>query len=531
MNLRLVFKFASILCLSSARARSRKPKSLKNLIYISVALALAAAMLSYFIGLNLPKNPTVMQTIVRFISLLPLLTLAIVLYYGLVFELYSGYSQSSIHAANWLPITPAEYVMASSLSTIFFTLPILLSLLGGLLTLSLALGLIFIYTFAAVISILSAFMGGVFVEILKTLIEKAAASISQRSGKLTLPLRLTVTILIVMAFACIGNTGALISSLGTISEIMEAGWMIPIFWPSLAIMQLAQSSPLPAIGFTVTTIILLGAIFEAGVYLRGKYWVPVEPTIRLGTGRYAPRKGLLRRLGLSPAETAVARKEFKTFFRRRDTVELLALPIIFIAVPLIYGWQRTMDPLNLLAQTLIGCTLFWILASSTSIGREKEGFANLLIAPIDPREILKGKFIASIIFSIAPTTIILLTISLILRLRLETMLALLAAGYIGIIETTAIGLVFGSRYPDFTTAPRARSITRMGLLLSMVTSVVAVALTWSPLIVYKLIHPDFLSIYSAVATTMIIGSIVTTIAYKSALQSLRELCISQGDLL
>ena len=179
----------------------------------------------------------------------------------------------------------------------------------------------------------------------------------------------------------------------------------------------------------------------------------------------------------------------------------------------------------------MGCTLFWILASSTSIGREKEGFANLLIAPIDPREILKVKFIASIIFSIAPTTIILLTISLILRLRLETMLALLAAGYIGMIETIAIGLVFGSRYPDFTTAPRARSITRMGLLLSMITSVVAVALTWSPLMIYKLLHPDFLSIYSAVAMTTIIGSIVTTIAYKSALQSFRELCISQGDLL
>jgi len=187
----------------------------------------------------------------------------------------------------------------------------------------------------------------------------------------------------------------------------------------------------------------------------------------------APRKGLLRRLGLSPAEAAVAKKEFKTFFRRRDTVELLALPIIFIAIPLIYGWQRTIDPLNLLAQALMGCTLFWILASSTSIGREKEGFANLLIAPIDPREILKVKFIASIIFSIAPTTIILLTISLILRLRLETMLTLLAACYIGVIETAAIGLVFGSRYPDFTTAPRARSITCTGLLLSMITSVMA----------------------------------------------------------
>jgi len=531
MNLRLVFKFASILCLSSARARSRKPRSLKNLIYISIALTLAAAMLSYFIGLNLPGNPTIIQIMVQFISLLPLLTLAIVLYYGLMFELYSGYSQSSIHAANWLPITPTEYVMASSLSTIFFTLPLLLPLLGGLLTLSLTLGLTFIYTFAAAISILSPFMGGVLVEILKTLIERAATSISQRSGKLTLPLRLTVAILIVVAFACMGNLGILISSLGTISEIMEAGWMIPIFWPSLAIMQLAQSSLLPAIGFTVMTIILLGALFEAGAYLRGRYWVPVEPTIRLGPGKYAPRKGLLGRLGLSPGEAAIARKELKTFFRKRDTVELLALPIIFIVIPLIYGWRRTMDPLNLLAQALMGCILFWLLASSTSIGREKEGFANLLIAPIDPREILKGKFIASIIFSIAPTTIILLTISLILKLRLEAVIALLAAGYIGMIETTAIGLVFGSRYPDFTTAPRARSITRMGLFLSMIASVVAVAITWSPLMIYKLFHPDFLSIYSAAAMTMIIGSIITTIAYKSALQSFRKLCISQGDLL
>jgi len=531
MNLRLVFKFASILCLSSARARSRKPKSLKNLIYISIALTLAAAMLSYLIGLNLSGNPAMIQIVVQLIFLLPLLTLVIVLYYGLMFELYSGYSQSFIHAANWLPITPTEYVMASSLSTIFFTLPTLLPLLGGLLTIFLTLGLASIYVFAAAMSILGALMGGVLVEILKTLIERAATSISRRSGRLTLPLRLTATILIIVAFACIGNSRVLISYLGMISEIMQAAWMIPIFWPSLAITYLAQSNPLPAIGFTTMTIILLGAIFEAGAYLRGRYWVPVEPTIRLGPSKYVPRRGLLGRLGLSPGEAAVARKELKMFFRRRDTAGLLALPIIFVVMPFLYGWQQTIDRLNLLVQALMGCILFSLLASSTSIGRERDGFANLLIAPIDPKEILRGKLIASIILSTAPTTIILSTISLILRLRPEAIIALLAAGYIGMIETTAIGLIFGSRYPDFTTAPRARSITRMGLLLSMITSSVAVTLTWTPLIVYKLLHPELLPIYSAVAMTMIIGSIITIIAYKSALQSIRELCISQGDLL
>ena len=179
----------------------------------------------------------------------------------------------------------------------------------------------------------------------------------------------------------------------------------------------------------------------------------------------------------------------------------------------------------------MGCILFSLLVSSTSIGRERDGFANLLIIPIDPGEILKGKLIASVILSTAPTTIILLTIGLILGMRPEAMIALLAAGYIGMIETTAVGLIFGSRYPDFTTAPRARSITRMGLLLSMITSGVAVALTWTPLIIYKFLHPEFLPIYSATAMTMIIGSIITIIAYKLALQSFRELCISQGDFL
>ena len=531
MNLRLVFKFASIICLSSARARSKKPKSLKTLIYTSIALTLAAATLSYLIGLNFSGNPAVIQIVIQLIFLLPLLTLAIVLYYGLMFELYSGYSRSFIHAANWLPITPVEYVMASSLSTVFFTLPTILPLLGGLLTLSLTLGLTSICTFAAAISILGALIGGILVEILKTLIERTATSISRRSGRLTLPLRLMATILLIVAFACIGNSRVMISYLGMISEIMRAGWMIPIFWPSLAITYLTQSNPLLATSFTIMTIILLGALFKAGAYLRGRYWVPVEPAIKLGPSKYIPKRGLLGRLGLSPGEAAVARKELKVFFRRRDTAGLVALPIIFVVMPFIYGWQRTMDPLNLLVQALMGCILFSLLASSTSIGREEDGFANLLIAPLDPREILKGKLIASIILSIAPTTIILSIISLTLGLRPEAIIALLAAGYIGMIETAAIGLIFGSRYPDFTTAPRARSITRMGLLLSMITSGVAVALAWTPLIIYKLLHPEFLPIYSAAAMTMIIGSIITIMAYKLALQSFRDLCISQGDLL
>ena len=59
----------------------------------------------------------------------------------------------------------------------------------------------------------------------------------------------------------------------------------------------------------------------------------------------------------------------------------------------------------------------------------------------------------------------------------------------------------------------------------------SIALAWTLLIIHKLLHPEFLPIYSAVAMTMIIGSIITIVAYKLALQSFRELCISQGDLL
>ncbi|MDJ0269513.1 MAG: hypothetical protein NXY59_03000 [Aigarchaeota archaeon] len=49
-------------------------------------------------------------------------------------------------------------------------------------------------------------------------------------------------------------------------------------------------------------------------------------------------------------------------------------------------------------------------------------------------------------------------------------LALVVAGYTALVETVMIGTYFSSRFPDFTTTPRARFIRPLGMFLTMITA-------------------------------------------------------------
>ena len=184
MNPRLVLKLAAVLSLSSLRARrgsaANKWSSLKLIMASGLAGFLASAAIAYHLCFMISAEFNLSQPLFQFLSFLPLLSITAVLFYGIMFELGRDPSLSSIHAVNWLPITPAEYVASSTLSTIFFTLPLLSILWGGLLGLSAAMGLIQLWAFSAALSILGMMIGGSMTEVLKALISGLSSSMYRR---------------------------------------------------------------------------------------------------------------------------------------------------------------------------------------------------------------------------------------------------------------------------------------------------------------------------------------------------------------
>jgi len=525
MNPSLVFKLAAVLSLSSLRASKKgavsRWRSLKLIMASALAGFSASTAIAYHLYSIVSTKFDLSQPLLQFLSFLPILSIMAVLFYGIMFELGRDPSLSSIHAVNWLPITPTEYVVSSTLSTIFFTLPLLSILWGGLLGLSAAIGLIQLWVFSAALSVLGMMIGGSITEILKALMSRFSSSMYRRRGRTVIVLRVASTTALIILFMLAMNVNVLLRVLSWLTGAVEMIWALPLFWLSLAVIKFVQVDLVSSATFSALSIGFFAAMLKLGISMRGRYWAPSEPSIRLSSGEYIPRFGLLRRLGLSPAESAIARKDLRTFFRRRETASLIAVPIMFIVIFLISG----LDPerIYVIGQPVAGILLFAMMLSSTSIGREGSGILNLLAAPIRTFEIMRGKLASTLILSAPPLALLLAALSLVLSLRPEAIIALTIGSYVALLESSIIGLIFGARYPDFTTVPRARFITQKGLLLCMAVIGVAVAGTISPLMIYKLLHPQFLGLHTATSLTVVIGAAVSFIAYRLTSRSFSSL--------
>ena len=530
MNPRLVLKLAAVLSLSSLRARrgsaANKWSSLKLIMASGLAGFLASAAIAYLLCFMSSAEFNLSQPLFQFLSFLPLLSITAVLFYGIMFELGRDPSLSSIHAVNWLPITPAEYVASSTLSTIFFTLPLLSILWGGLLGLSAAMGLIQLWAFSAALSVLGMMIGGSITEVLKALISGLSSSMYRRGGRMAIALRVASTTALIILFMLAMNVNVLLRVLSWLTGTVEAMWALPPFWPSLAVIKFVQADLVSSAAFSALSIGFFAATLKLGISTRERYWAPSEPSIRLSSGEYIPRFGLLRRLGLSPAESAIAKKDLRTFFRRRGTASLIVIPTMFIVIPLISGPDP--EKIFVIGQPIAGILLFAMMLSSTSIGREGSGILNLLITPIKASEIMRGKLASTLILSAPPLALLLAAMSLALSLRPEAIIALTIGSYIALLESSIIGLIFGVRYPDFTTIPRARFITQKGMLLCMAATSAAIAATLTPLMTYKLFHPQFLDLHTATAIATAIGAAISIAAYKAASRSISQLHFIRG---
>lgn len=83
---------------------------------------------------------------------LPLVAVGVVLVAGVMFELTTTAKFAGSDAANWLPVTPAEYVSASASAIAYTYSPAVALALGGLLPFALAGGIVATYVASALFS-------------------------------------------------------------------------------------------------------------------------------------------------------------------------------------------------------------------------------------------------------------------------------------------------------------------------------------------------------------------------------------------
>jgi hypothetical protein len=474
-------------------------------------------------------SPLVLQAL---ISLPVLMTFAVILA-GLMFELGQGSAVSSSEAVNWLPVSPREYVAASSLS-VSLLYSFFLALAAGItLPLTLALGLFHLWPVMMILSVVSIFLGAFVVECLRALVNRVSSSVYKRKGRLAIITRLVALIILFSIIQLAFQPYVLYWVLGQIVGGIEAFWVVPFVWPSIALISLAGYDLVHTTIFVSLSVVFALAIYEAACQLRLRYWSPVPVSISLGgSSGYAPQASFRGGWGFDSLAVVLAMKEFRALVRRKELARFLAIPVViavsflapFVASP---GGGRAPG----FFLTFLIAFIVPLMFSSICIGQEGNSIMNLLSLPISVNDVIKGKLAPTWLISGLTTFGLIGILEILAPLGLSDMLASFVVAGLAIVINSFIGLGIAARWPDYTVGSRSRYVTLTGFIIGFIFAGLATLAVFVPIALHLITSGGVLGPIPAfsfdpllmLAISIMIGSTLTVISYTFCKKGIQEL--------
>ncbi len=524
MNWSTVLSLANVLFKSYFRASRSGRRSLFSNPKIIVFLDIIFFAVPFvFLSFLLPLVPLEFTSFVPVLAIQSLIVIPTILtssvtLSGILFELGQASGLASSEAVNWLPVSPREYVLASSLSVEFTYSILLFFCLGVTIPLALSLGMLTLIPLFTLISALAYIWGAVIVEVLRSVMNRISTTFYKKSGRLGIILRIALVIILLAAVQFAFNPYILYTVLSSIVEGLSLVWFVPLVWPSVAVASLLALDVTRGTIFALLSLLFTFLIFEAATRLRARYWSPVPVTITLSTSTVYVPKGKPF-LWLDPVAFAIASKELKSLSRRREMARFLAIPVMLVVSSLLPILTVGADPSStmsgvstvLLAETSL---ILPLMLSSISIGQEGNSIANVYMLPISAKELINGKLFYALTISGAGILAIVLLMQFLVPVPTGEFLITLVAVTFNIILQGYVGLGIGSRYPSFTAGPRARYITFTGFIIAFIIGGLATFTILTPLILYQ--STGFLTELGAGP----IGSFLLTIILTAAIGAL-----------
>jgi hypothetical protein len=521
MDLRIVMRVVRILTLASARARSRDSKKLSDAT-INIILG-AIFLVGSAVGAYLIVNATglgaasISGYLAQFLIVMPSMTMFFCLVYGLLFEFNQSVFNVSLDAINWLPVSAADYVLGSTLCTLYMSFPIFAILIGATLGLAIFAGSIPIWLLTLALSGAGALMGAFTMELIRVVFNRASSSISKKSGKTAIAGRFILSVLIIALFSSIYNFNVIVKVTAWFSSVAGTAWFFPLIWPSLSIMALINSDTVgSAIYLTLTAILTVG-FFYAGVRARTENWSPEVVTLTLidNNKQKTPDKRLR---GLTQGESAILRKDLRGLVRRREMMGFLAMPFIMVIVNLLNGsFNEALSPdatlfmrLLLFALPGFGLLMMSFFVAASGVGSEGSGFMNLRSSPVSIREIARAKLAVALTPSLIGLLIIVSAATLILGLTPTMMVFIAVFGLVSLLEAATMGLATGAHFADYTEVPRARFITPLGSMIGMGALMLITGVTYGTFFAAGFLK---LGISQEILGTLLVSAVGGTVAY------------------
>ena len=106
--------------------------------------------------------------------------------------------------------------------------------------------------------------------------------------------------------------------------------------------------------FVALSAALIAGLYYLAVELNKRFGLYEPPAITVQkSGVYAPKTGLLGKLGFSSVEAALIRKDLRAFTRRRELLGIYFMPIIIVIISIFYSFGITGGGIILKSYSLV----------------------------------------------------------------------------------------------------------------------------------------------------------------------------------
>src|SRR3989442_1391761 len=550
MRIRVLLKFANILMLSRLRntRRSFLSNSIPNgpilieligSIMFAAGVGFGTATVSFLRGAG--ASPADIGQIVETIfGGIPIFLIGFFFTMGLLWELNASSESESADSINWLPISPSEYVLASTLSTSYTYSPLVLVTVGFSLPIGILTGNTSAFFVLVVASVVAAFIGSVTLEILRSLLARASTAFNKVGGRSMILLRILGVILILLFTQTLFSGFLIIRIINSVAAANAATILVPLIWPTLSITSILRSDALSSAYFFTLSLGFLAALASIALALRSRFWVATPPSFHFSNAGTISGVSRLRKIGVSVISLALVRREIRSATRRKEVVRLMAIPIILpvmISFPAIFSPAPTtsaasglISPLFLAVPLLFGVGLGTLFLGMTSIGQEAHRLWNLSSLPLEAGTIVTSKILFTSLISTIWLGLWVAPLVFFFQVSILYALTFIAVGITIVLAETSLGVAIGSRYPVFSHGPRPRFVTIIGSIIGAFLGVMVMLLMSLPLL-FLLLARVFLFLPFSLQLSFFLGGmlglIFARISYTLSIRSvdgiLREL--------
>jgi hypothetical protein len=475
----------------------------------------------------------------------------LVLIYSFVFTLFQQIQRSGVRASSqvpyWLPVTWQEHTLASILASLMgLPLASVVLIATAIISFSPFSGLVVPAVATSLAVFAAAFMASATTEVFRVLQVRFIGAVYKSTGRAAVWVRFAGSLMFFIVFYFlyfyVFYGSGIVTFIQSVASIQTVAWFVPFVWPGLTLYySFIGGELLIGLAFLAVSILFIVGLFFLATSLNRRFGLYEPPAITVSRGVYAPKTGLLGRLGFSSPEAALIRKDLKAFTRRRELMTIFIFPIVVIIIPLFQTFGSTGAPSEFPFSTYLSAYVFLFPASVMSmslgnfmIGEEGQSVWRIYASPISARSLVKSKYSFIVLFSVV---VLVITGVIGYILYHPTFRAVFIASFVGVFLIFALGAISlsnGIGGADFTETPRPRMIRQKTVYINMGACALAGMAILAPFFPYvlsstlsevvpNLVSGVFLDPFLALLFSGVIAVVLAVIFYRMALKNARQL--------